>query len=74
MKYTRRPADFVSAAKVEDKCTSRLGGKWRLGVPGRDAIMSLTVWMKALKAKIEECGMDPVFRVTAADGKSETYF
>ena len=69
----RRPSDFRSAARIEDACTSGLREEWRLGPSDGQSRISLTSWIAALRSKIEECGMDGVFRVVSDDGKSETY-
>ena len=64
----RRPDDFRSAARVEDFCTSGLQEEWRLGPTESQSKISLTLWIDVIRAKIEECGMDGVFRVVSNDG------
>ena len=69
----RQPIDFGVAAKIEDKCVSELQPEWQLGASKSESRISLKCWVEAVKKKIEDCGMDSVFRVINDEGKSERY-
>ena len=62
-----RPSAFKEALSIERTCVEGLAEERRLGTPDEiekdsDGI-SLMTWIRQIRSKIEECGMDTVFRI-----------
>ena len=69
--FARRPLSFVNASKVERACTRGIHEDKRLGLSNTP--VSLTSWINLVRAYVEECGMDTVFRIYDEDLDEEKY-
>ena len=68
-----RPIDFKSAYLIETAAMKGLPEGRRIGPDEKDSPITLTAWVSALKAYIEQRGMDTVFRIYDADANTEIY-
>ena len=70
----RRPTEFKSIRAVEKECCEGLDSEKRLGLEDeKDYRITFTSWIDAIRAKMEHCGMDGIFRILSKDHSEETY-
>ena len=60
----RRPTDFRNSERIESACRKGLSEEKRLKMPGEpNQTVTLSYWLREIKKKVEDCGMDTIFRV-----------
>ena len=61
----RRPSGFLGAENVESGCKAGLEEENHLGLPDEKSkyTISLTEWVRYINKKLEDGGMDTVFRI-----------
>ena len=60
----RRPTDLRNSGRIEEACKKGLPEERRLKLPGEPSqTITLSYWLREIKKKLEDCGMDTVFRM-----------
>jgi hypothetical protein len=67
-----RPEDYKSQIKMEENCNAGLKASHHLSTLDKlttdTKVISFKTWIDHVRVEIEECGMDPVFRLQDASG------